>query len=233
MAGVIVRSAANIEAGAKTRWSAVCHGTWILVLVAGMPGVLRMIPTSSLAAILVYTGYKVIDVKAIRELWKYGWGEVVIYSATVAVIVIDDLFTGVVVGIVLTASKLLYTFSHLAVAVDSNTTDGKTIVSIRGAATFLRLPRLATVLEQLPPGSEVHYDLDRLSYIDHACLDLLMNWSRQHEATGGKVVIDWDGLHARNGRSSRTDSRLPESPLSLKPVVEDEDADEDSKRRWA
>src|SRR4029079_8893212 len=75
IAGVIVRSTAHIDAGAKTRLSAILHGVWMVVFVAGLSVVLRMIPTSSLAAILVYTGYKVIDVKAIRELASYGRGE--------------------------------------------------------------------------------------------------------------------------------------------------------------
>lgn len=65
-----------------------------------------------------------------------------------------------------------------------------------GAATFIRLPRLARALERVPAGSELHVDFDRLTYIDHACLDLLMNWAKQHESSGGTLVIDWDSLHA-------------------------------------
>ncbi|MBT6496744.1 MAG: STAS domain-containing protein, partial [Planctomycetaceae bacterium] len=63
-------------------------------------------------------------------------------------------------------------------------------------ATFLRLPRLADALDCIPAASELHVDFDRLTYIDHACLDLLMNWAKQHEVTGGTLVIDWDSLHA-------------------------------------
>ncbi len=64
MTGVIVRSSANVQAGGKTRLSTMLHGLWLLIFVAGMAVLLRQIPTSCLAAILVYTGYKLIDIKA-------------------------------------------------------------------------------------------------------------------------------------------------------------------------
>ncbi|MGD9634390.1 MAG: STAS domain-containing protein, partial [Pirellulales bacterium] len=69
-------------------------------------------------------------------------------------------------------------------------------LSLVGTATFLRLPRLAAALEEVPESAELHVDFEQLDYIDHACLDLLMNWAKQHEATGGRLVIDWDSLHA-------------------------------------
>ncbi len=198
MTGVIVRSYANIQAGGRTRLSAILHGIWILVFVALLSGLLRMIPTSALAAILVYTGYKLIDFKSIRELWRYGWGEVVIYAATVVTIVVTDLLTGVLVGIALAAGKLLYMFSHLDVYLETQPAEGKATLSLHGSATFVRLPQLATLLGQVSPDTELHINLEQLHYIDHACLDLLKNWTHQHEANGGSVIIDWDGLHARN-----------------------------------
>ncbi len=198
MTGVIVRSSANIQAGGRTRMSAILHGVWILVFVALLSGVLRMIPTSALAAILVYTGYKLVNLKAVIELRRYGWGEVVIYAATVITIVVEDLLTGVLLGIALAAAKLLYTFSHLDAYIETTGDGSRTTLFLRGSATFVRLPRLATMLGALPSGGEVHVDLEHLSYIDHACLDLLKNWTRQHEANGGSVVLDWESLHARN-----------------------------------
>src|SRR5262249_51881791 len=61
MTGVIVRSAANVQAGARTRLSAVLHGVWLLLFAALLPAALTWVPTSSLAAVLVYTGYKLIN----------------------------------------------------------------------------------------------------------------------------------------------------------------------------
>ena len=200
MTGVIVRSSANVQAGARTRLSAILHGVWLLIFVAGLAFLLRLIPTASLAAILVYTGYKLVNPKSVSELRKYGWGEVAIYAATVGTIVFTDLLSGVLVGIGLAAAKLLYTFSHLEAALKPDANTNKVTLTLRGAATFLRLPRLAGVLEKVPGGAELHVDFARLDHIDHACLDLMMNWAKQHESNRGRLVIDWESLHARFNR---------------------------------
>jgi MFS superfamily sulfate permease-like transporter len=197
MTGVIVRSAANVEAGARSRASAILHGLWLLVFVAALPWVLKMIPTASLAALLVFTGYKLVNLKVVRELRQYGRGEVLIYVVTLVMIVATDLLTGVLTGIGLSALKLLYGFSHLDVRLKPEPQRGATVMYLDGAATFIRLPRLAAALEQVPPSTELHVHFEHLRYVDHACLDLLVNWEKQHEATGGQLVIDWDQFTAR------------------------------------
>src|SRR5262245_13191542 len=75
MTGVIVRSSANVEAGARTRLSAILHGLWLLLFVALLPGLLSRIPLSALAAILVYTGWKLVNIPGLKKLWKEGKGE--------------------------------------------------------------------------------------------------------------------------------------------------------------
>ena len=197
MTGVIVRSSANIQAGAKSRLSAILHGVWLLLFVTGLAFLLRLIPTASLAAVLVYTGYKLINVKALVKLREFGWGEVGIYFATVGTIIFTDLLIGVLTGIGLSALKLLYTFSHLDVNLSTAAGQNRSVLRLRGAATFLRLPRLAAALDEVPGGAELHVDLTELDYIDHACLDLLMNWARQHQATEGTMYVDWESLRAR------------------------------------
>lgn len=209
MTGVIVRSTANIQAGGKTKLSAILHGVWLLVFVVFLGFLLRLIPTSALAAILVYTGYKLVNPGSIKELLKYGWGEVAIYTATVLTIVVADLLTGVIVGVVLAATKLLYSFSQIEVRLHVDQVNKRAVLDLTGAATFVRLPALATQLEDVPVGTELHVDFQHLDYIDHACLDLLMNWGRQHETTGGSLVIDWESLHAKfrgGNRNSDTPS---------------------------
>jgi MFS superfamily sulfate permease-like transporter len=204
--GVIVRSGANVQAGAQTRLSAVLHGVWLLVFVAILPSVLRLIPTAALAAILVYTGAKLVDIKAARELVKFGRGELAIYLVTLCSIVFFDLLTGVIAGVVLSLLKLLYRFAHLETRMQPHPETGETVLHLRGAATFIRLPRLATELEKVPPNTELHVHIEELAYIDHACLDLLMTWRAQHESTGGRLVIDWEAIGAcfRNRSQSAT-----------------------------
>lgn len=193
MTGVIVRSTVNIQAGAQTRLSTMMHGTWILILVATFPALLRIIPTATLAALLVYTGYKLMNFKIVKELWKFGRSEVLIYFITLGTIVATDLLTGVLTGVALTIAKLLYMFSHLEIRRES-LSDEQTILHLKGAATFLNLPRLADTLESVPPNTELHVHFEELDYIDHASLDLVMAWEQQHKATGGSLVIDWGTL---------------------------------------
>lgn len=216
LAGVIVRSTANINAGAKSRWSTVFHGIWLFLFVAALAFVLRLIPTASLAAILVYTGYKLINPNTIRTLWNYGRSEAAIYVATLVSIVAFDLLIGVAIGLVLSVVKLLYTFTYLRVILRHDGDTNRWTMILKGSATFLKLPRLAQALDEVPAGAELHVQIDRLSYIDHACLDLLMNWEKQQESLGGRLSIDWDTLNQRfqsppiGGASSR---RHPENAL--------------------
>lgn len=197
MTGVIVRSSTNVMAGGQTRLSAILHGAWLLVFVSSLAFLLRSIPTAALAALLVYIGYRLVDRKAIRELIRHGWSEFAIYLATVVVIVVADLLTGVITGVVLSAVKLLYTFSHLHTKLDVDRDAGRAMLSLEGAAVFVRLPKLAAALEEVPPNTELHVDLEHLEYIDHACLDLLTNWAKQEESKGGKLVVDWGAMHAK------------------------------------
>ncbi|MDZ4797605.1 MAG: SulP family inorganic anion transporter [Bryobacteraceae bacterium] len=197
MTGVIVRSSANVQAGATSRVSAVLHGVWLLGFVALLPFVLRMIPTSCLGAILVYTGYKLIDVKSLKKLQQYGKIPVAIYGITVVTIVATDLLTGVITGIVLTMLKMVYKVSHLEIA---NLRDGNAVyLDLTGAATFVRMPKLAEVLDEIPAGAHVHLGLEKLAYIDHSCLDLIHEWAERHRAGGGTFSVEWDQLVQRYG----------------------------------
>lgn len=195
MTGVIVRSSANVQAGATSRLSTILHGVWLLGFVALLPFVLRMIPTSSLGAILVYTGYKLVDLKNVRKLQQYGWVPVAIYAITVTMIVATDLLTGVLTGIALTVLKVVWKVSHLDI---QKMQDGNAIyIDLIGAATFVRMPKLANTLEEVPTGAHVHLGLEKLAYIDHACLDLIHDWAERHRKTGGTFNVEWDQLVKR------------------------------------
>lgn len=197
MASVIVRSSANVQAGAKTRGAAILHGVWMLAFVLLLPGLLRLIPTAALAAILVLTGIKLVQFRAIRELWKESRTEGMICIAVALTVVGFDLLAGVMLGVALSVVKLVYTFSRLRIRRRGDSASGRMTLVLEGSATFIRLPKLAAALESLPAGVTLHVDLKALSYIDHACLTVLMDWEKQHEATGGKLVLDWETLRAR------------------------------------
>lgn len=193
MTGVIVRSSANVEAGAVGRSSAILHGVWLLVFASLLPFTLRYVPVATLAAVLVYTGYKLAYPKIVPTLLKFGKGEVFIFAVTVVTIVLTDLLKGVVLGLALSLLKLLYAFSHLVIRKEEGP-DGRVDLHLSGSATLIRLPLLASTLESLKPDAHVHVHIDALDYIDHACIDLLSSWDRQHKVSGGSLEIEWDGL---------------------------------------
>jgi len=194
MTGVIVRSSANVDAGATTRASAILHGVWLLLFAAVLPFTLCYIPVASLAGLLVFTGYKLAYPKVVPKLLEFGKTEVAIYVSTIVVIVSTDLLKGVLFGLLLSMIKLLYVFSHLEIHRVNDTKSGHVNLRLKGSATLIRLPMLAAELEQIHSGAEVHVHLEDLDYIDHACLDMLTNWEKQHEATGGTLVIEWEEL---------------------------------------
>jgi MFS superfamily sulfate permease-like transporter len=204
MTGVIVRSSANVEAGAKTRASAIFHGVWLLVFVSLLPSLLRFIPTASLGAVLVYTGYKLMNFGVLPELKRHGRGEVVIFFATMGTIVFVNLLTGVIFGLTLALAKLLYTTQNLETFFAHDSVTGKLTLHLQGIATFVSLPRLAATLETAPPYAEISVDTTSLRHIDHACLNLLQNWQLQHEANHGKVLVDWDKMRGASYPSRRS-----------------------------
>ncbi|MBX9573703.1 MAG: SulP family inorganic anion transporter [Candidatus Obscuribacterales bacterium] len=195
VAGVIVRSSVNVKAGARTKMSTVLHGVWLLLFTLVFPFVLRQIPSAALAALLVYTGYKLLDIRAAKRIAEIGKSELLIFAVTALAILVSDLFTGVVIGVTMSAIKLLYDFCKLDI--HKTIADGKITLELVGAATFFSLPKLADALEALPTDTELHVDFSHVTYIDHASLDLLMKWEEQYKSQGGTLTIDWGVVQAR------------------------------------
>ena len=212
--GVISRSTANVEAGAQTHWSAIMQATWVFLFAALLPGLLGLVPESALAAILIYVGFRLVQVSTPRKLLDYGRGVFGIYLATIIGIVAIDLLTGIIIGLALSTAKLVYSLAHLDIErIDS---DDRIELHLHGAATFVALPLLAGALEEIPPGSELHMHFDELDFVDHACLDFIAAFQERHRETGGGVVMEWRSLigrYTRGGiRAAARRSAPPSSP---------------------
>jgi MFS superfamily sulfate permease-like transporter len=205
MTGVIVRSSANVQAGATTRLSAMFHGLWLLAFVLLLSSLLQSIPVASLAGVLVYTGCKLVDLKAFRGLGRYGRMPMFTYAATAAAIIFTDLLTGVLVGFGMTLVKLALQAARLKISLMPMEAEGEYELRMVGSATFLKVPALTKVLGTIPAGSTVHVPLSNLSYIDHSCLELLEEWGRANAAQGSRLIIEARGLKRRlEGRLTTT-----------------------------
>ncbi len=203
MTGVIVRSSANIKAGGQTRVAAILHGVWLFIFVLMVPYLLRHIPMASLAAVLVFTGYKLVNPQAIRDLARYGKPAVIIYLVTLIGIVTTDLLTGVLLGVGASLLRLIFTFSVLTVKKQVNDQKKKVELSLSGAATVITLPKLAEAIETLPKGYHAVLHFERLFYIDHACMDYLETERLKRENTAEALEVNASQLKFKYYQSER------------------------------
>jgi MFS superfamily sulfate permease-like transporter len=209
--GVISRSSANVEAGAKTGASSIMQAIWVFLFAVLFPGLLELVPESALAAILIYVGLRLIQVSTPRSIIDFGRSVFVIYLATIIGIVAIDLLSGIVLGLILSTGALVYSLAHLDIhRVDL---DDKIELHLHGAATFVSLPPLAAAFEEIPPGSELHVCFDELDYVDHACVDFIAAFESRHEETGGIVIVEWPALMGRYTRGGIHAARRSIPPL--------------------
>ncbi|MFD8192708.1 SulP family inorganic anion transporter [Streptomyces wuyuanensis] len=187
MTAVIVRSAANVQAGARTKASRVLHGVWLLLFTALLPDVLACIPIPALAGVLVHAGAKLIPVRALAALWRENRGEALILVVTATAIVAVSMFEGVLVGLALSVVKTAWETSHVKLEVVDKGA-GPVQAYLSGNATFLRLPKILDSLEALPQDRPVELDLSGLHHLDHACRSALENWGERHSETGTPPV---------------------------------------------
>ncbi|MYZ38891.1 MULTISPECIES: SulP family inorganic anion transporter [unclassified Streptomyces] len=180
MTAVIVRSAANVQAGAKTKASRVLHGVWLLLFAALFPAVLGLVPVAALAGVLIYAGFKLLPLRQMGPMWRAHRGEAIILLTTATAIVTVNMFEGVLIGLALSVVKTAWDISHIQIDVSHNDDTGPLMVRIAGYATFLRLPKLLDALGSLPADRPIHLDLTGLRHQDHACTMALLAWAEQH-----------------------------------------------------
>jgi len=190
MTGVIVRSSANVQAGAITRMSAVLHGAWLLGFAALLPWLLREIPMAALGGVLVVTGWKLVSVSHVRHLFHhYGLLPAAIWAVTFVLVIATDLLTGVLVGLALSVLELLPHFRRLRLKVDAEHGEDAHRINLDGAATFVTLPKLNSALDAVPGDQPVHLDFEKVPAIDHTSAETLRDWVQRRRARGLKVEL--------------------------------------------
>jgi MFS superfamily sulfate permease-like transporter len=177
LTSVIVRSSANINAGAKSKMSAVLHGVLLLVAILLIPQTLNLIPLSALAAILIYTGYKLAKISLFTEFFEKGWNQFIPFVATIIAILFSDLLVGILLGIIVSLLFMVYSNfrSSITVVIDNN----NYLFRLRKDVTFLNKPSLKTKLELLPENAYVLIDATQADFIDNDIIDVI-NEFKQH-----------------------------------------------------
>ncbi|MEV0380874.1 bifunctional SulP family inorganic anion transporter/carbonic anhydrase [Nonomuraea sp. NPDC050643] len=201
VAGVIVRSTANVQAGARTRWSAILHGVWVLMFALGFGWSIQLIPLEALAALLVFIGVQMVNLGHVRKV--HGHGEVPVYVVTMITVILLGLAEGVLAGLALAALLALRRLTWVTV-LKREDRDGRLHVTISGSLTFLGVPRLTNELRAIPAGTAVDLDLN-IDFMDNGAFEAIHSWRLDHERMGGTVDIDelhdeWYALAASGAR---------------------------------
>jgi MFS superfamily sulfate permease-like transporter len=175
MTSVIVRTSANVNAGAKTKLSAMAHGLFLLAAVVSIPFLLNKIPMACLAAILIMIGLRLASVKTFKHMWHAGKYQFVPFIVTVVAVVFTDLLKGVGVGLAVSIFFLLKGNMRLAYFFKKEKHhQGETIhIDLAQEVSFLNKAAIKQTLAHLPENSTVVIDAANTVYIDYDVLEMI------------------------------------------------------------
>jgi len=180
MTGVIVRSAANIDAGGKTKLAAILHGVLLLVAVVTIPALLNSIPLASLAAVLLYTGFKLAHPRIFRAMWGQGWKQSLPFAATIVAILLTDLLVGITLGLAMAfAFILLDEVRFECFTVTSPPGAVLKRVQLQEQVSFLNKASLAKLLASLEPGDRLEINGSSCRVIHRDVLEQMADFQRQ------------------------------------------------------
>ncbi|MFF6997902.1 SulP family inorganic anion transporter [Streptomyces sp. NPDC008313] len=184
VAGVAVRSAANVRAGALSRNSTMLHGVWVVVAALLMVTALERIPLAALAALVMAVGIQMVSLHHIRTVTRHR--EVLVYVVTTLGVVLFGVLEGVALGGAVAVAVALHRLARTRITHEER--EGSHYVRVRGQLTFLAVPRLSRALHLIPQGSDAVVELDG-SFMDHAAYEALHDWQNAHLAHGGTAEL--------------------------------------------
>jgi len=207
MTSVIVRSSANLNAGAQTKISTIFHGVLLLGCVALLPRWLNQIPLSSLAAILIVTGYKLASPKIISQMWKEGKYQFLPFAITVIAIVFTNLLTGILIGLGVSLLFILYSNFRRPIhqVLEKHLSGNVMRIELPPQVSFLNRAAMQKSLFDVPAGGTILIDARNSDYIDPDILDLLADFKNVTAKAHG-VEFKTMGLKEKY---SRFDEQVP------------------------
>jgi MFS superfamily sulfate permease-like transporter len=194
---VIVRSSANLHAGARSRISAIFHGVLLLACMFFLADLLNLIPLACLAAILLYTGFKLAKPSMFVATAKQGMHYFIPFAATIAGVIAIDLLMGILIGfgtsVVLTVMANLrntFTFAHY---------ENHYLLVFRKDVSFLGKVSLKRHLMSITANSTLLIDANHVDHIDPDVMDLINTFIR--DAKNKNVTISWSNLRTDTSSS--------------------------------
>lgn len=195
---VIVRGAANVDAGARTKLSAFTHGLFLLLAVLLIPAFLSKIPNASLAAILLVTGYNLAKPKLFKNMWQLGWRQFLPFILTIGVILATDLLIGVSIGLLLSIYFVIQNNFRAEYKVIKTAEAGheKHLIRLNSNVTFLNKVKLRDALENIPENSFLTIDGTHCNFIDYDILEIISEYG--NKATDRNINVELLGIQKVN-----------------------------------
>lgn len=194
MTSVIVRSSANVNSGGRTKMSAIYHGMWLLLSLLFIPGLINLIPLSCLAAILIFTGYKLTKLALFKKMWANGRDQFVPFVVTLLAVVFTDLLKGVAIGMMVGVFYILRTNLRNAYFYKIESNGNKKLIRIKLAeeVSFLNKAAIQYTLTHLPKESDVIIDGTSSRFIDHDVLEVIHNF--KHHAHTKAIIVQLENI---------------------------------------
>jgi MFS superfamily sulfate permease-like transporter len=165
LTAVIVRSSANVGAGARTKASAISHGIILLLSILFIPGILRMIPLSCLAGVLIVIGFKLTSPALYRDMFSRGKEQFLPFIVTVLAIVFSNLLQGVFIGLLVAIFFILRSnFREAIVFVNDG---NQYLLKLTKDVSFLNKSTLKTRFMSIPNNASLLIDGTAASFVDH------------------------------------------------------------------
>ena len=192
MTSVIVRSSANVNSGARTKMSAIFHGSWLLLSLLFIPGIINMMPYACLAAILLVTGYRLTRIALFKHMYHKGWDQFVPFVVTIIAVLLTDLLKGVAVGMLFSIFYLLRTNMRNPYFYRITEEGDKKNIRIKLAeeVSFLNKAAIQVLLTQIPKETNVIIDGNNSRYIDPDVLETIFNYKHNAYTKGIIVVLE-------------------------------------------
>ena len=190
MTAVIVRSSANVNAGARTKVSAIFHGVFLIIAVLALPMLINKIPLSCLAAILLLVGYKLAKLSLFTKMWKDGKDQFIPFAVTILAVVFTDLLLGVGIGLAIAIIFLLRTNYRNPYFYTIDKSEGKDIIRIKLAqeVSFLNKGAVEYILTHIPSHKTVIIDGTSSLFIDKDVLDTIFDF--EHHANTKQIKVE-------------------------------------------
>lgn len=172
---VVVRGAANVDAGGRTKLSAFTHGLFLLLAVLFAINLLNKIPYASLSAILLITGFNLTNPKLYLSVWRLGWKQFLPFSITILVILFSDLLIGVCIGLLISIYFIIQNNFKADYKLSVSTKLGMNSFQLKlnSNVTFLNKYKIKKTLDQVPEYSILTIDGSECNFIDHDILEII------------------------------------------------------------